>query len=143
MSWHAWTESGYGYPLFNGNNTETVKNYCINHSQEIAEQYKDLVEANDEDAEITLEDICECTGYCNVAQMVAAVISDVNGLKAFTGYDSCGDTNQEAMIGFEPRYGWEEHDTLTREETDAFLTSLAKELGITVVQDYFVAEYCG
>jgi len=143
MSWHAWTESGYGYPLFNSSNTETVKNYCINHSQEIAEQYKDLVEANDEDAEITLEDICECTGYCNVAQMVAAVISDVNGLKAFTGYDSCGDTNQEAMIGFEPRYGWEEHDTLTREETDAFLTSLAKELGITVVQDYFVAEYCG
>ena len=143
MSWHAWTESGYGYPLFNYNNADTVKDYCISHSAEISEKYKELTEENGEGVEITLEDISECLGYSNVAEMVATVVREVNKLKTFIGYDSCGDTDQVFMIGFEPRYGWEEHDDLTREEIDAFLTSLAKELGITETQDYFSAEYCG
>lgn len=143
MSWHAWTESGYGYPLFNKNNADTVKDYCISHSAEISEKYKELAEENGEGVEITLEDISECLGYSNVAEMVATVVREVNKLKTFIGYDSCGDTDQVFMIGFEPRYSWGEHDDLTREEIDAFLTSLAQELGITETQDYFSAEYCG
>ena len=143
MSWHAWTESGYGYPLFNKNNADTVKDYCISHSAEISEKYKELAEENGEGVEITLEDVSECLGYSNVAEMVATVVREVNKLKTFIGYDSCGDTDQVFMIGFEPRYSWDEHDNLTREEIDTFLTSLAQELGITETQDYFSAEYCG
>ena len=91
MSWHAWTESGYGYPLFNKNNADTVKDYCISHSAEISEKYKELAEENGEGVEITLEDISECLGYSNVAEMVATVVREVNKLKTFIGYDSCGD----------------------------------------------------
>lgn len=143
MSWHQWTEAGYGYPLFNSTNEETVKNYCIAHSSEIAEQYKELVEENDADTKIELEDLAECLGHPNVAEMVASVIRKVHNLQTFVGFDSCGDTDQEAMIGFEPCYSWSPHDNLNREQTDEFLTNLAKELGITETQDYFLAEYAG
>lgn len=61
------------------------------------------------------------------------------------GYQSDGDTGQEAMLGIEPCYPWSvtEKDMITKEDADKILTKYADILGVTDAPNYFEAEYFG
>ena len=134
MSWHTWTEDGYGYPLFNDNNLRKVLKFIAENTE-----YKEI-----EDCE-TDYDASDIMGQC-CADTVADIINGREQLTIFRGYPSCGDTNQEEYIGVEPLYPWtmsENDKDLTKEEANKILCKYAALLGIEEVPDYFEANYCG
>ena len=140
MSMKSWSEAGYGYELFNDNNWKNIVDFILRSTTRFYtdEQKKEMYELEDE---YELEDIIDNP----VAWTVADYINKVEGLTIFKGYQSCGDTNQEAMIGIEPCYPWNmtTNDMITQDEANELLTKYAEILGITEAPNYFEAEYFG
>jgi hypothetical protein len=80
------------------------------------------------------------------AWSVGSIINQLEGTTVFRGYASCGDTDQEEMIGIEPTYPWlmnEKDRMLTKEKVTAILEKYAAILGVTQNPDDFEASYCG
>ena len=135
MSWHSWTEDGYGIPL---GDIEHVKKFLIKREKD-----KDIV-ANlkrvDDFSEI--EDI-----YGDpAAWVVAGIIKHETGYDSLIGFMCCGDTNFEDHLGFTPQFPWalkEKDKGLTIDKADKILKKYARELGVDEEPDYFMAEYCG
>ena len=139
MSMKSWSEVGYGYELFNGKNMDNIKKFIIENGNYSEEQIGSINEAEDE------WDLQEVTDD-PVSWVIASHINAKEGLIcAFEGYDSCGDTDQEQMLGIAPSYSWKirPEDMLTKEKADELLEKYAKILGITEKADYFTAEYYG
>lgn len=131
MSMCSWTESGYGYPLFNGNNLNKIKKFLENDFKEY-----NFEKCEDED---DLEDLLgESVSWC-----VANIINNKENVNIFTGYQACGDTDQEEMIGIRPMYPWEMKDIILIEKADELLNKYGEILGITEKPDYFDAYYFG
>ena len=145
MSMKSWTEEGYGFSLYNGKNLENIKSFIIDNckfrldfSYSFNNEEIEAIKAAED-----LEDIREITSD-PTSWIVAAIIND----KEFTwsavmGYDSCGDTDQDEMIGIAPIYPWNPNQTITKEKATEVLEKYAKILGIEEEPDYFEAEYYG
>lgn len=135
MSWKAWTESGYGYPLFNDSNFRTVINFIAQHQKNDS----GVINAVDAyDAYEYLDQSC--------AEEVADIINRLECYNVFRGYCSDGDTNQEEYIGVEPMYSWNmgvRDISLTKEKANEILVKYANLLGIEETPEYFDAYYCG
>ncbi len=134
MSRKSWTEEGYGFAL-NGN-TAKIAEFLI---------------ANGDYDEDTQEEMRECEDFIELEEYIedpipwaiANIINKIEGAELVKGYRSCGDTNQEEMLGIEPLYPWQMEKPLTKDEADALLKKYAGLLGITQEPDYFTAEYFG
>lgn len=134
MSWHAWTENGYGYPLFNENNLKKVLKFIADNTE-----YKELTDCENE------YEACDIMGQC-CADTIAEIINEQEQLSVFRGYTACGDTDQEEHIGLEPLYPWslsENDRLLTKEKANQILVKYAEMLGIEETPEYFEACYCG
>lgn len=149
MSMQSWSEPGYGFRLFNDrgpNNFKKVAEFLRdNCSVELsADEMLDLQDAIQNEDEFCLGDIF---GDSMVSWVVAKMINELEGFEFVRGYDSCGDTNQDQMIGIEPTYPWSNTDLayqcLTREKADELLEKYAGLLGINAKPDYFDAQYFG
>ncbi len=140
MSWQTWSETGYGYQLFNGKNDKQILQFIRKNSdREISEQEaEDLINDNASYLAIYGEDACA---------MIARIIDSVEGYTVFKGYIECGNTDQEEMIGIEPVYPWhlftEKDMALTEQKAYSILKKYANILGITEQPDYFDAYYAG
>ncbi len=156
MSWSQWSCRGYGYPLFG--DFEKIKEFVIKHKALVRlslYNYDDEDEAacnGDEDKLLDLTirkcndeyDFEEATD-ARLTEIVAAIINELEGINIVCGYESCGDTDQAAMIGISPFYPWDlkPGDAITKDKATEILKKYAVELGITEEPDYFEASYCG
>ncbi len=139
MSMKSWTREGYGYQLFNENNLDDIKKFLIENGNYTEDEIQTLRTAVDE---FDLQEVTDDP----VSWIIASHINAKEGLACvFEGYNSCGDTDQEQMIGICPRFSWElePENMLSRTMADEILEKYAKVLGITEKQDYFTAEYYG
>ena len=146
MSWQAWSEVGYGYPLWNRHNTQTV---C----RVLAERASDRLEADDLaelmravngeiELDVDLEDIYGMPVSC----VIAGLVNQEAGTTIFVGYGACGDTDQEEYIGVGVCYPWTMNDadrSLTKEKANEILVRWGELLDIDEAPDYFEAYYCG
>lgn len=142
MSWRAWTEPGYGYKLYQNNNLEKIKQFIVDNWDILEESrpIKEIVmECNDE---TEIEQLLDSpTSYT-----IAEIINELENTTIFSGYQSCGDTNQDEMLGIRPTYPWFMNgmDKLrTRTDYMKLLKKYGDILGVTEEADYFEAEYCG
>lgn len=134
MSWRAWTEDGYGYPLFNETNFKTVMKFIADEKND-----PEVLKCEDE------FDFKDLWSACP-AEIVAEIINEKEGYNVFYGYDSCGDTNQEEYIGVNTSYPWvfmRDNALLTKEKANEILEKYAEVLGINESPEYFEAYYCG
>lgn len=134
MSWHSWTEDGYGYPLFNEHNLRSVLEFIADNTE-----YKEVLDCE------TDYDAYDIMGQC-CADTIAEIINKRERLTIFRGYTTCGDTDQEEYLGVEPAYPWsmsENDKQLTKERANSILIKYANILGIKEAPDYFEASYCG
>lgn len=139
MSMKHWTESGYGVPL--GNNINKILDFVLSNTNRSFSK-EDLEEMK------KAKDINEIGDFFDnhPAEEVASIISKLENVEFFRGYESCGDTDQECMIGFEPVYPWsylESDNVPSRAECDRIISKYSEILGITVNPDYFEAYYYG
>ena len=144
MSMKAWTEEGFGVPLYNETNFGAIKDFIVSHNFPEANNRDAKVRASIIDAEddFELEDVLGEP----VAWVVAGIIRDETGYDSFSGYNACGDTDQEAYIGFKPVWPWDLTDSehkLTKDVAMAVLERYSEELEIDEPPDYFEAEYFG
>ena len=140
MSWHHWTEEGYGFPLWNTDNMQNIKDFIIKHDDlmgdEAKAEFKCLTDPYD------VEDFIGEP----VSHLVADIINKLEGVSFFAGYACDGDTDQDEMIGIAPAYPWDfspTEYTLTCADAHKLLKKYGEELGITDAPDFFEAEYCG
>jgi hypothetical protein len=136
----SWTEEGYGYQLFVAGNFDKVKQFIIDND---TKKYttEELEYINECDEEWELEELIDDPVPWRVADII-------NGLEEydyalFKGYQSCGDTDQECMLGIAPRYPWNADETITKEKADELLNKYAEILGINMEPEYFEARYFG
>lgn len=139
MSMRSWTEDGYGYQLINANNIDKIKQFIIdNDTKEYTEEELEAIRES--------EDEWDMEGWIGdpVPWRIADIINKLEGYKfLIKGYQSCGDTDQDCMIGIEPLYPWNMEEPITKEKADKILNKYAKILGIEMTPTYFEAEYFG
>lgn len=139
MSMRSWTEDGYGYQLINTNNFDKIKQFIIdNDTKEYTEEEFEAIRES--------EDEWDMEGWIGdpVPWRIADIINKLEGYKFLVkGYQSCGDTDQDCMIGIEPLYPWNMEEPITKEKADEILNKYAKILGIEMTPTYFEAEYFG
>ena len=144
MSMKSWTEPGYGFRLYTGDNLGKIREFimgnigCLKNPPVVItnELFKYIYEAEDE---AELEDALDYPVPWMVAEIIRAKEGQTCGVK---GYRSDGDTDQEAMLGIEPSYPWQT-EYRSQEDCDLLLATYAEQLGITEKPDYFDAEYYG
>ena len=139
MSWRSWTDYGYGIPLQNDRNFETIKEFIIKRLSQEDDRIPELKDAEDE---YDIYDLFDQP----LAHLIASMIRQETGYNTFKGFDSCGDTDQVAYIGFGECLPWEigEKDKeLTRYIAWDLLSKYSKELGINELPGDFIAYYCG
>lgn len=140
-----WTEDGYGMHLFTAGNAEKIYRFIAEESPELLpseEEYCDAINSGFEDC---CDILWDCLGE-PASWHIANRINKLEGTTVFKGYASCGDTDQEEMIGVEPCYPWTANKvdrSLTKEKANAILMKYAEILGIDDVPEYFEAEYVG
>ena len=147
MSWKAWSEVGYGYPLWNDHNTKTICRYIADYAADrlLAEDAVTLKRFADGEIELEMyeiEEICDES----VSWLIAGLMNEDAGTTIFRGYCACGDTDQEEYIGAEPCYPWtmnEVDKSLTSGDIIEILSEWSEKLGIDEAPDYFEAFYCG
>lgn len=141
MSMKTWTESGFGYELFNGDNFEAVKEFCI---KELEKEGKNemVAEVKNTKKESELSDVL---GWFT-SNFIAEAIARKEGINNITGYSPCGETDAPERLGIIPAYPWqltEKAKNLSKEDCKNILKKYANELGITEEPDYFEQEYYG
>ena len=136
MSWSAWTENGFGFPLLNDHNEKKIKEFLIKRLDLEDDRVQKVIEAEDPWEYHELFDQ-------PLSWTIAKMIQEETGCKLITGYDSCGDTDQEEYIGICQEYPWNIETKMTKEEAISMLSKYAKELGVDARPEYFTAEYCG
>lgn len=142
MSMKSQTEPGYGFELFNGKNLNKIKDFLIQNQEVYAKEPladEDIEDIRDAEDEFDLADYFDDPVPWVVAQIIRAKEGECCGIK---GYQSDGDTDQEAMLGIGPSYPWQTQYR-TKEECDALLKRYADILGIDEEPDFFDAEYYG
>lgn len=140
MSWHQWTDQGYGFPLWNTDNTQNIKDFIIKHDDAMDDETKAEFKCLTDPYDIE-EFIGEPVSY-----LIARIINKLEHVSFFVGYDACGDTDQDEMIGIAPAYPWEfshAECAITCSMAHSMLKKYGKELGVTEGPDFFEAEYCG
>lgn len=142
MSMQGWSESGYGYALFNGKNDKKVVDF-IAKSQGYDDEERDRL-SNMDDRE-AVEEIEEMTGdFCE--ESVAKFINEQEGISCMCWYMSCAETETEPHIGICTSYPWkfnEKDRELTAEKADEILKKYGEMLGIDEDPEYFDLEYFG
>lgn len=147
MSMKTWTEEGYGYPLYNGENTKNIIRFLIDNKAVDSEKLEKLENLMKEDLpNITESDIEECINDFP-AYAVGSIICKKEGLSNLMGYIACSDTDIDSHLGFFKTYPWdnmtERSRKLTQKDADKILEKYAKVLGIEEKPDYFELEYYG
>ena len=139
MSMRSWTEDGYGYQLINANNFDKIKQFIIdNDTKEYTEEELEAIRESEDEW-----DMEDWMGE-PIPWRIADIINKLEGCKfLIKGYQSCGDTGQDCMIGIEPLYPWDMEEPITKEKADEILNKYAKILGIEMTPTYFEAEYFG
>lgn len=144
MSWQQWTESCFGYPLFNGHNFGKVLSFITNHIN--------LVISDEDERSGFLNDISVATNeqeFFDIAQesmawYVAGIMNKLDGCHDFCGFDSCGNCDTEEYIGFSRSYPWEFSPKYQKQEDAiAALKKFAAELGIEGDPEYNDLYYAG
>ena len=148
MSMQSWTELGYGIPLNCGDNIEAIKKFICENTRSDSENPRLRLTDEVKTAIMACNDTEAIydAAYNWASSIVADIINDKEGTTLFRGYGSCGDTDQEEMIGAEPLYPWmmnEKDMTLTEERVDEILVKYAGILGIDEEPYSFNAAYYG
>jgi len=145
MSMRSWSEYGFGFPLYNGDNYEQVVRFIIRNGGRdyTDDEVEDLMGLCKRRDEALLQDFFDNP----VSFEVASIINDLEGTTFVRGYSPCGDTDQEEYIGIEPCYSWEmrgnDMKIKTVEDASVLLTKYASQLGVSDKPDYFEALYFG
>ena len=153
MSMKSWSEVGFGFPLWNKDNNEKIKNFILdnleliydekNDADETRKRFKEFSEEEDEDnygIEYLMFDILDEFA----SETIARIIEKKEGEKFFIrGFQPCGDTDTEEHLGVEPIYAWSIKEPVTKEEVIEMLNKYANILGITEEPDFFDLEYFG
>lgn len=139
----SWSEEGFGFKLYNGNNFEDVKKFCLKELEKNKDEEKETItrveEAKDDG------DLWDALDF-PASVFIADVINQNEELKNVTGYYPCDDTGAYECIGIRTDYPWtitEREKNMTREDYENILNKYAKELGITEELDFFQQEYYG
>ena len=144
MSMKSWTEEGFGVSLFTGHNEDKVYGFLKQYNPELlptADELKSALESGEEIGDILQESFGEPASW-----HIANIINDLEGTSVFKGYDSCGDTDQEEMLGIEPCFPWTMNRvdlSLTKFKAAEMLRKYTEILGIEEEPEYFTAEYFG
>lgn len=146
MSMKSWTEYGYGYKLFTGDNIGKIRDFLVGNVELLSvqslteEDIEDIRSAeDDEELEEKLEEYFDDP----IPYVVAGIIQAKEGASCgIKGFRADSDTDQEAMLGIEPSYPWQT-EYRSKEECDEVLKRYAELLGITEEPDFFDAEYYG
>lgn len=139
MSYHCWTEYGYGFELWNGKNLQDVKNFILKHDDVMDEETRTEFMGLPEEY-----DVEEFIGN-PVSYTIASIINKLERVSFFSGYCACGDTDQNEMLGICPAYPCDlsPAELITWSDAHKLLKKYGKELGITEAPDFFEAEYGG
>ena len=144
MSYQHWTESCFGYPLFNNNNFNSVLAFIVSHIN--------LVISDEEEREGFVHDIISVKNEHeffeiaeeSMASYVADIMNKIEGCHDFCWFDSCGDCDTDEHIGFSRSYPWEYTPKYCKQEDAvAILKLYAIELGITGDPSYEELHYAG
>ncbi|MBQ7673230.1 MAG: hypothetical protein IJT36_01700 [Alphaproteobacteria bacterium] len=138
MSMEYWSEEGYGFPLFNEDNFDKVVDFIVKYENYNETKTTDIKECK-KDWELN-----EVIGE-PVSCVVANIINRIEEVSLLAGYDCCGETKQEQMIGVVKFFPWQinKNQLINLQETNEILNKYAKVLGIKKEPDYFTAKYFG
>ena len=156
MSMRIYTVTGIGFILFNGENGKDIVNFIRNHKNSLYNVYQlktaeeilsavEEIDLNFDDNEVmnALDEIFDF----HTSETIANIINHEQEIIGVCGNNSCGDTDVEENILYEPGYPWqmtEKEKTLSREDIEEILMSYAKELGVNPkTVDELELEYCG
>ena len=143
MSMRHWSEDGFGFPLFNGKNTEAVYQFISDHDAKVPPmgEFREMIR-EEKWPDGLFEDILGESASWRLAE----IINKLEGTTIFKGYSPCGDTDQEEMLGIEPCFPWtmnSEDLRMTEKRATGYLKKYAGILGVDSEPDYFEAHYFG
>lgn len=148
MGMKSWNISGYGFPLFVGENEPTVIQFIIDRIDSYAavasESVADAVRSRLEEILVRYkdEDGYDCEGMrnaldetfdFNTASAVAGIISVETGLSGFEGYQADADCCTEESVLYVRSFPWEmspEEISLSKEKLDGLCRSMCACLGV-------------
>lgn len=153
MSYSTWSERGYGFEIFNGLNLDAVKNYLINNCQKFMNSYdydtkewhsfdertrRKIAEAKDE------YELAEAVGVPGCSYCIAEYLNEKYNTNIFAGYAPSDIAETADYIGVAPLYPWQIKGSITKEQAEEILETLATELEMEGKEiDDFDIEYGG
>ncbi len=153
MIYRTWSERGYGFEIFNGSNMDAVKNYLIEHCQKyihpfdyVQKKYIDFCEQTKEEI-LNAEDeyeLAEITGEGGCSYCIAEYLNEKYNTNIFAGYAPSDIAETADYIGVAPLYPWQIKGSITKEQAEEILETLATELEMEGKEiDDFDIEYGG
>lgn len=151
MSYSEWTEYGYGIENSHELNrkffdylwdnkeliTRNTIEYVLYHDSTV-DDYLINAENNGTD---------DTDFFINPFMPVADILNAKYDTAGFTSYPSCSDTDQEAVLIYEPVFPWEMKDgdrSMTREKLDRIFSELAETFDWNNIKpDYLNPRYAG
>lgn len=152
MSYQTWSERGYGFEIFNGDNLDAIKTFLIENCQKYITSYdsnfnrvsfnekikQEILNAEDE------YDLADITGEAGFSFVIAQYLNDKYETNIFSGYAPSDIAETADYIGVMPLYPWQIKGSVTKEQAEEILDTLATELGIEGKEiDDFDIEYGG
>lgn len=142
MSMQTWTEDGFGYELYNADNFETVKNFCIREAKKNPNPHIRFAELEKAEDSADLDDALNQPVPCFIAE----ILNKKEDTDLFAGYMTCGDTDAPDRIGITTVYPWQIKEKDRKRSQEEWIDILKKNaiiLGIKENPDYFSHEYFG
>ena len=138
----SWTENGYGFSLFTGENAKKVVAflqgkkkflediYGKEEADKVVEELAGMAEIeDDEDVVSALQDAFEF----NPSGTIAQIINKETGALGFDGFCCDGDCDTYDTVMYVPAYPWqmsEVDQALTQDKLDKILKPYMKSLGV-------------
>lgn len=144
MSMHFWSESGFGYVLFNETNIDNVLDF-------VAKYFTDFIDEDDQNRfneVIKAGNLREIEDFLGepISWMIADTINEIENLTVIKGFRDNGELDGPEHIGVDPCYPWTlnaNDKALTQDRAIEILKKYGEILGISEEPDYFEIEYIG
>ena len=143
MSYHTWSEYGYGFDLGKCD-IKAIANFLADHckGKEIGYDFEE-----DREALLECEDLYEMQEITGdpVAYIIADIMNEENDTNIFAGFQA-DEADHDPHIGVAPLYPWDIRGPVrTKREAEMILNQLQEQLGANkeLENDDFEMEYGG
>ena len=150
MSMQSWSEYGYGFPVYTGDNTPVIWDFIRSHKDTIP-SYAATIQRIEQEAEgldeEELTDLLDESFDWRVGEVIAQIMQAQTGLKLFEGFPACSDCDTDDVVMYVPAYPWnipEKDKNVTQQQIHEICEWYCKKLEIpTTSIDFQNLEYFG